>query len=159
MLKILVFIVILIIFSIVFMPVVVKKFTVWDAADPSDDQTGVSKTLLTLTPNVTSANVNQTMDIEMGGKIIDVRTEKEYNQGHIKGAINIPEETLYERIPEMYADRNTLIYLYCDTGYRGAAGTRLLRSMGYDRAFNIESGIKGWEKTGFRLVRPNPAYF
>lgn len=159
MLKVFAVIIVLIIGLIITAPALIIKFTVWDASDPSDDKTGLSKLFYGLTPHIPAANVNQTLDIEMGAVIVDVRSKKEYDQGYIKNALNIPEETLYESFPKKYPDKNTLVYLYCDTGHRGATATRLLKSMGYDRAFNIETGIKGWEKAGFRLVRPNPQYF
>lgn len=159
MFKLIVFVVALVLCSFVAAPYVFLQYAIWDASDPSDDKTGISNILYGLTPHTPSAIVNQSIDINAAGHIIDVRSKKEYNSGYIKSAVNIPEETLYAQIPEKFPDKGIHIYLYCDTGHRGAAATRLLRSMGYNNAFNIESGLKGWEKTGLFTVRPNSAYF
>lgn len=159
MFKLIVIVVILLISSFLAAPYLFVRFAIWDASNPDDDNIGISKILYGFTPHTPAAIVKQSIDVNSSGHIVDVRTKKEYNSGYIKSAINIPEETVYEEIPKKFPDKGTHIYLYCDTGYRGATVTRLLRSMGYENASNIENGLKGWERTGLFIVRPNSAYF
>lgn len=60
--------------------------------------------------------------------ILDVRTESEYNESHIKGAINIP----YDQItPETQIEKNKLIFVYCKSGKRSKIANDTLVNMGY----------------------------
>ncbi len=49
---------------------------------------------------------------------IDVRTVKEYQQGHLDGAINIPHTEIQQRIAEITDDKQATIHLYCIAGVR-----------------------------------------
>ena len=53
---------------------------------------------------------------------LDVRSEAEFNEGHIEGAVNIPHTEVGERIGEMTEDKSAEIILYCRSG--GRAGRR-----------------------------------
>lgn len=130
-------------------PQAYQKFVIWDASKSSDDNSSLNKLLLGLTPDVSLWNVKQSIELNSGNPIIDVRTKEEYGDKHIPGAILIPETTLFETIPKMYPDKNIIIYLYDQEGFSGAVSTRLLRSLGYDRAFNMKDGLNGWEKAKY----------
>ncbi len=159
MFKIVVLILVLVFGILLGTPYIFEKYAVWDASDPTDDASQQNSIPYALTPDVAIAIVNQSLDLNTGSYIIDVRTEDEYEDGHIKNALNIPEQTLHEEIPKLIKDKRTVIYLYDTKGHSGATATRLLRSMGYDRSFNIEGGLEGWIKAGLFTVTPNPAYF
>lgn len=159
MFKFIIGLMVLIISGMVFFPAVYTKFTVWDAGNPHDDESVVNKLLFPLTPFATPQEVNYSLDSKLSIVIIDVRSEEEYYESHIPGAVMISEQTLYKEIPEMFPDKNKTIYLYCDTGQRGAVSTRLLRSMGYERSFNIRGGIEAWQKANFRIDTNAPIYF
>lgn len=60
--------------------------------------------------------------------IIDVRTEKEYNEGHVKGSINIPYDKLEENET---LDKNKTILVYCKSGNRSKIAYTTLTNMGY----------------------------
>jgi NADPH-dependent 2,4-dienoyl-CoA reductase/sulfur reductase-like enzyme/rhodanese-related sulfurtransferase len=75
--------------------------------------------------------------------ILDVRTQSEYEAGHIAGAVNIPLDELRDRLDELPADRD--IYLYCQIGLRGYLATRILKQNGYKRVFNLSGGYKLWQ--------------
>ena len=159
MFKLIILLVVLIISGLILAPFVFEKFAIWDASNPNDGKSSFNLLLNSLTPHVPASIINQTIAINQEANIIDVRSQEEYENGHIKNAINIPEETLYQIIPKQFKDKQTIIYLYSNIGHRGATATRLLRSMGYEKAFNIENGLKGWEKVGLPTVKPYPAYF
>ena len=59
--------------------------------------------------------------------IVDVRTAEEYNEGHIKEAINIP----YDKITSSNLDKNKLIFVYCKSGNRSKKAYNSLKSLGY----------------------------
>ena len=78
--------------------------------------------------------------------ILDVRTAKEFGDGHLPGAINIPVDELRGRIGELPRDRRILAY--CQVGQRGYIATRILLQGGFDVA-NLGGGYKT-----YRLHRP-----
>jgi rhodanese-related sulfurtransferase len=140
--------VVILIGLIVYSPRFYNQFAIWDASDPADDDSYINTLLFNITPTVTPSQVKQAVELKAGAVVVDVRTQKEYDEGHIPEAILIPEQTLYTEIPKMFPDTNKTIYLYCHTGHRGAVSTRLLRSMSYDKAYNIDNGLNGWKAAG-----------
>ena len=75
---------------------------------------------------------------------IDVRTQKEYDERHIVGAVLIPRDKIRERIGAVAADRNTPIYLYCRSGRRADEARRELNGLGYRSVVNL-CGIEAAE--------------
>ncbi|MFL0266903.1 CoA-disulfide reductase [Candidatus Clostridium radicumherbarum] len=71
--------------------------------------------------------------------LLDVRTEMEYNNGHIEGALNIPVDNLRERLNEL--DKDKEIIEYCQVGLRGYVAARILSEHGY-RVKNVTGGYK-----------------
>ena len=74
--------------------------------------------------------------------LLDVRTEREFQRGHIPGAINVPLECLRERTSELPTVGKMICY--CQVGQRGYMATRLLRQKGFD-AFNLSGGYTTWQ--------------
>ncbi|WP_246839956.1 thiosulfate sulfurtransferase PspE [Hafnia sp. HMSC23F03] len=77
---------------------------------------------------------------------IDVRTPDQYQETHVKGAVNIPLKQLDQRISEVAQDKNDTLHLYCNTGNQSGKAEKLLQNMGYKNAIN-EGGLKDVEKT------------
>ena len=75
--------------------------------------------------------------------ILDVRTRDEYIMGHIKGAINIPNETISNTKPDLLPDADKTILVYCQGGMRAGSAVRKLKRMGYKHAYNM-GGITSW---------------
>ena len=75
--------------------------------------------------------------------LVDVRTQEEYDQGHIGGAVLIPNTELSRRAPAELSDQGALIILYCRSGNRSAAAARELADLGYTRVFDL-GGIIDW---------------
>ncbi|MDO0823177.1 DsrE/DsrF/DrsH-like family protein [Desulfosporosinus nitroreducens] len=71
--------------------------------------------------------------------LLDVRTEEEYNNGHLPGSINIPLDSLRDRMDEL--DRNKQIIEYCQVGLRGYVADRILSQSGYN-VLNVTGGYK-----------------
>lgn len=71
--------------------------------------------------------------------LLDVRTETEFNNGHIEGALNIPVDDLRRRLGEL--DRNKEILEYCQIGLRGYIASRILTQNGY-KVKNLNGGYK-----------------
>lgn len=71
--------------------------------------------------------------------LLDVRTPEEYNSGHIKGAINIPHETVIDNLHKI--DSSKTILVYCGKGSRSAIAAQVLYKKGYD-VYNMYEGYK-----------------
>ena len=83
------------------------------------------------------------MDSETGYIILDVRTQEEYDQGHIPGAIVISHEEIADRAEEVLTDKDQLILVYCRSGRRSKLAAQILAELGYT---NIKEfgGILDW---------------
>jgi len=71
--------------------------------------------------------------------LLDVRTEDEFTNGHLEGAVNIPVDSLRERIGEL--DKSREILGYCQIGLRGYVASRILTQNGF-KVKNIDGGYK-----------------
>jgi rhodanese-related sulfurtransferase len=74
--------------------------------------------------------------------VIDVRTEQEFLDGHIPGAINIPVDDLRNRIPEI--PNAAKIVVYCAVGQRGYLASRILEQHGFNNIYNLSGGYTTW---------------
>ena len=81
--------------------------------------------------NITAEEARQIMDSEEGYVILDVRTQEEYDQGHIPGAIVISHEEIMENAEEVLTDKEQLILVYCRSGRRSKIAAEALVELGY----------------------------
>ena len=93
--------------------------------------------------NITAEEAKQIMDSEEGYIILDVRTQEEYDQGHIPGAIVISHEEIPEKAEGVLTDKDQLILVYCRSGRRSKIAAEALVELGYT---NIKEfgGIIDW---------------
>ncbi|MHC9510362.1 rhodanese-like domain-containing protein [Kangiella sp. M94] len=68
--------------------------------------------------------------------IIDVRTEGEYNNSHYSGAVNLPVDTVAERISELDLEKDQVIIVYCRSGNRAGKAKDALKELGYTDVLN-----------------------
>ena len=89
-------------------------------------------------------------------KVVDVREQHEYEDGHIPGAIHVPRGHLESRIEgAVGADRDQPIVLYCASGNRSAfAAETLQRALGYENVESMTGGITLWKDRGFDVDVP-----
>lgn len=73
--------------------------------------------------------------------LLDVRTEEEFENGHVDGAVNIPVDSLRDRLHEL--DKEKAIIEYCQVGLRGYIASRILKQNGF-KAVNITGGYKSF---------------
>ena len=81
--------------------------------------------------NITAEEARQIMDSEEGYVILDVRTQEEYDQGHIPGAILIPNTEIEAWAEQELPDKDQLILVYCRSGRRSKLAADILVSLGY----------------------------
>ena len=93
---------------------------------------------------ISGAEAKALMDSESGYIIIDARTQEEYNEGHIPGAILIPYGELADRAEKELPDKDQLILVYCRSGRRSKIAAEELVKLGYTNVKEF-GGIIDWE--------------
>ncbi len=76
-------------------------------------------------------------------KILDVRTEEEFNEAHIYDAINIPLNVLDEKIEQILSDKDETILVYCKSGVKSKEAAFTMVKKGYTNVFEF-GGIINW---------------
>lgn len=84
------------------------------------------------------------MQEESGYLIVDVRRPDEFAESHIAGAVNVPNETIEDEMPEALPDREQMLLIYCRTGRRSKEASQKLADMGYTNVYEF-GGINTWE--------------
>ena len=93
---------------------------------------------------ISGAEAKALMDSESGYIIIDARTQEEYDEGHIHGAILIPKYEIADRAEKERPDKNQLILVYCRSGKRSKIAAEELVKLGYTNVKEF-GGIIDWE--------------
>lgn len=92
---------------------------------------------------ITAQEAKTIMDSETGYVILDVRTQEEYDQGHIPGAVLIPNTEIETRAGEELPDKDQLILVYCRSGNRSKQAADRLVKLGYTQIREF-GGILDW---------------
>jgi len=71
-----------------------------------------------------------------GAVLLDVRTTQEYESGHIPGSKNIPLQVI-DKVASVVENKDTVLYVYCQSGARSRQATSMLQGMGYTNVNNI----------------------
>jgi hydroxyacylglutathione hydrolase len=79
-------------------------------------------------------------------KILDVRDQSEWEEGHIKGATHIPYYFLIERLQEL--DNTKPMAVICASGQRSSIACSLLQKHGFTQLFNVVGGMEAWDEAG-----------
>ena len=93
--------------------------------------------------NITAQEAKQIMDSEEGYIILDTRTQEEYDEGHIPGAIVIPHDEITDRAEEELPDKDQLLLVYCRSGRRSKLAAEALVELGYTNIREF-GGIIDW---------------
>lgn len=80
-------------------------------------------------------------NVMKGAILIDVRSNQEYKEGHLQGAINIPDFEINNRIQREIPKKNQLIILYCQYGGRSRNTMNIMKKMGYTNVYNLYGGL------------------
>jgi len=92
---------------------------------------------------ISAADAKARMDSGDTIIILDVRTQEEYDAGHIPGAILVPNETIVDKQPELLPDLDAEILVYCRSGNRSAQAAKKLIAIGYTNVVDF-GGIIDW---------------
>ena len=83
--------------------------------------------------------------------LLDVRTQAEYDSGHILNAINISHDEILED-PELLAEyKDTQMVVFCRSGVRAGKVIQLLESIGFEDIIDIDGDMLAWSEAGYRM--------
>ena len=85
--------------------------------------------------------------------VLDVRTAAEYAEGHVPGAINIPNGELAARVAELADAKSRDIVVYCRSGVRAAQALDVLGKAGFKRLFHLQGDYNRWTEEQRPVVK------
>ena len=85
--------------------------------------------------------------------ILDVRTAKEFADGHVAGAVNIDvnQADFAQKIDEL--DRSKTYIVYCRLGIRSRKAVGIMSAKGFKNLYNVSDGFAGWSKNGLSFEK------
>ena len=89
-----------------------------------------------------------------GTFLLDVRTEGEYQAGHLANATLIPVQELEQRLADLPADKERPVLVYCRSGNRSVSASKILGQQGYKKVMNLKGGIQEWTRQGLPVESP-----
>lgn len=92
--------------------------------------------------NISHIKLKEMLKENVDTIVLDVRSPQEFNEGHIIGAINIPEYELSTKANNILNNKNSRIVVYCKTGTRSQKAIKTLKKLGYINLYNLEGGIE-----------------
>lgn len=113
----------------------------------------MSTTLIDLPPVLGPTDVADLAREPTALRLLDVRTPGEYETVHIRGAYNVPLDTLGEHAREIRANVADPIVLVCQSGQRARKAEEALKAAGLDNLHVLDGGVNGWLAAGLPVVR------
>ncbi len=110
-----------------------------EAATPAPVETLIPAEYRKITPDEAKARMDSGDEV----LILDVRTQEEYDAGHIPGAVLLPNETIGSEAPAILPDKGAEILIYCRSGRRSAEAANKLVALGYTGVYDF-GGIIDW---------------
>ncbi|RMF10376.1 MAG: rhodanese-like domain-containing protein [Candidatus Neomarinimicrobiota bacterium] len=85
--------------------------------------------------------------------LLDVRTEWEYQEGHLPDAHLIPVQILQQELDRLRDVQDSPILVYCHSGNRSTVASKILLDAGFQHIYNLSGGIRGWQQAGYPIVK------
>ena len=93
--------------------------------------------------NISPEEAKVLMDTQEDYVILDVRTQEEYDTGHIPGAVLIPNTEIADRAEQELPNKDQLLLVYCRSGNRSKQASQILVELGYTHIREF-GGINDW---------------
>lgn len=86
-------------------------------------------------------------------QLLDVRTEGEFSQGHLKDAVSMDyyRNDFKDQLSKL--DKNKPVFVYCAVGGRSNAASGIMKSMGFKQVFDLQGGIRAWTQAQKPVVK------
>jgi thioredoxin len=104
--------------------------------------------------NMGTADFDEKLKSTASKIVLDVRTDEEFNSGHLQGAINmnVNDPSFGDRLKQL--DTTQPVFVYCLAGGRSARAAEILKDMGFPAVYNMEGGVSRWTYENRPLERP-----
>lgn len=99
----------------------------------------------------TVADVKNRLDRQESFQLIDVREDREWEAGHLPGAIHLGKGVIERDIEKTIPDTAAPLVLYCGGGFRSALAAKNLQEMGYTNVISMDGGFSGWKGAGLPI--------
>jgi rhodanese-related sulfurtransferase len=101
--------------------------------------------------SITPQSAYELMQNDKNTVLLDVRTPDEFSKEHIQGATLIPVQVLSENLSMLTEVKNKKIIVYCHSGSRSVAASRILAEKGFS-PLNVTGGIIAWKAQGLSVT-------
>ena len=104
-------------------------------------------------PQLTPASLKHVLDKYSDHVVLDVRTDEEWQEGHIENAVHVPISTLIKEGVDL--DKQRHITTVCHSGYRANIAGSVLKSQGYKQVFSLIGGMTAWHASQRETLAPS----
>jgi len=91
--------------------------------------------------------------INQGAVLVDVRSQAEFDAGHIRDARHLPQEQVAGATESLKKFKDKVIVACCESGMRSGAAARVLRTQGFGKVVNLRGGLQAWRAENLPLVK------
>jgi rhodanese-related sulfurtransferase len=91
--------------------------------------------------------------INQGALLLDVRSQAEFDSGHIRDARHLPQEQLAGSGEALKKYKDKVVVACCESGMRSGAAARVLRTQGFTKVVNLRGGLQAWRAENLPLVK------
>lgn len=101
---------------------------------------------------ISMAEAKIRLEKNLQAKLIDVREDHEWNEGHAQGAMHLGRGIIERDIVAQVSDKNAELILYCGGGYRSALAAVNLQAMGYRNVFSLSGGFRAIQEANYPVT-------
>jgi rhodanese-related sulfurtransferase len=91
--------------------------------------------------------------MNQGALLLDVRSQAEFDAGHIREARHVPQDQLASSGEALKKYKEKVVVACCESGLRSGAAARVLRTQGFTKVANLRGGLQAWRAENLPLVK------
>jgi len=91
--------------------------------------------------------------LNQGALLLDVRTQAEFDAGHVIDARHMPQEQIAQAAENLKKFKDKVVITCCESGARSGAAARALRTQGFTQVANLRGGLQAWRTENLPLVK------
>lgn len=91
--------------------------------------------------------------MNQGALLVDVRSQAEFDGGHIIDARHVPQEAVAESAETLKRFKDKVVITCCESGMRSGAAARVFKAQGFTKVVNLRGGLQAWRAENLPLVK------
>lgn len=116
----------------------------------------VSQIVWSSPPTVSPQTLATQVTADEAPFLLDVRSAREFAEGHIPGAVNMPYREIPERLDELQPWADKPIIIYCEVGIRAGIAEAVLEQTGFEQILMLEGHMQAWRQVGLPIDKASP---